>query len=120
MIKEAINILSQGKDLEAAVMEQVMEEIMTGVATDAQKAAFLTALSTKGETIDEITVAARVMASKCTPFKNDKKSLEIVGTGGDKSNTFNISTLSAIVCAAVEHTCYQTWQPCGIKQVWYC
>lgn len=100
MIKEAINILSQGKDLEAAVMEQVMEEIMTGVATDAQKAAFLTALSTKGETIDEITVAARVMASKCTPFKNDKKSLEIVGTGGDKSNTFNISTLSAIVCAA--------------------
>lgn len=100
MIKEAINILVQGKDLETGMMEQVMEEIMTGEATDAQKASFLTALSIKGETIGEITEAARVMASKCAPFKNDNDSLEVVGTGGDKSNTFNISTLSAIVCAA--------------------
>ncbi|HBA98247.1 MAG TPA: anthranilate phosphoribosyltransferase [Lachnospiraceae bacterium] len=100
MIKEAINILVQGKDLETGIMEQVMEEIMTGEATDAQKASFLTALSIKGETIGEITEAARVMASKCAPFKNDNDSLEVVGTGGDKSNTFNISTLSAIVCAA--------------------
>lgn len=100
MIKEAINILVQGKDLETGIMEQVMEEIMTGEATDAQKASFLTALSIKGETIGEITEAARVMSSKCAPFKNDNDSLEVVGTGGDKSNTFNISTLSAIVCAA--------------------
>lgn len=100
MIREAISELVQGSDLSPEMMEKVMEEIMTGEATDAQKAAFLTALSIKGETIDEITVAARVMSSKCTPFKNDKDSLEIVGTGGDKSNTFNISTLSAIVSAA--------------------
>lgn len=100
MIREAISDLVQGSDLSSEMMEKVMEEIMTGEATDAQKAAFLTALSIKGETIDEITVAARVMSSKCTPFKNDKDSLEIVGTGGDKSNTFNISTLSAIVSAA--------------------
>ncbi len=100
MIKEAINTLVQGNDLSTGMMEQVMEEIMTNEATDAQKASFLTALSIKGETIDEITVAAKVMSSKCTYFKNDKDSLEIVGTGGDKSNTFNISTLSAIVCAA--------------------
>lgn len=100
MIKEAINVLVQGKNLESGMMEQVMEEIMTGEATDAQKASFLTALSIKGETIGEITEAAKVMASKCADFKNDKDSLEIVGTGGDKSNTFNISTLSAIICAA--------------------
>lgn len=100
MIKEAISILVQGRGLSQEIMEQVMEEIMTGEATDSQKAAFLTALSIKGETIEEITAAAKVMSSKCTPFKNDKESLEIVGTGGDKSNTFNISTLAAIVCAA--------------------
>lgn len=100
MIKEAINILTQGKDLESGMMKQVMEEIMAGEATDAQKASFLTALSIKGETIGEVTEAAKVMTSKCAYFKNSKDSLEIVGTGGDKSNTFNISTLSAIVCAA--------------------
>ena len=100
MIKEAIDVLVHGGDLTSEVMEQVMEEIMTGEATDSQKSAFLTALSIKGETIEEITAAAKVMASKCTPFKNNRESLEIVGTGGDKSNTFNISTLAAIVCAA--------------------
>ena len=97
MIKEAINALVNGKDLTDEVMTQVMEEIMTGEATDAQKASFLTALSIKGETIDEITAAAKVMSSKCTPFNNEG---EIVGTGGDKANSFNISTLSAIVAAA--------------------
>ncbi len=100
MIKEAISILIKGEDLTSDIMEQVMEEIMTGEATDAQKASFLTALAIKGETIDEITTAAKVMSSKCAPFRNDKPSLEIVGTGGDKSNTFNISTLAAIVSAA--------------------
>ena len=68
MIKEAINTLVNGKDLTDEVMTQVMEEIMTGEATDAQKASFLTALSIKGETIDEITAAAKVMSSKCTTF----------------------------------------------------
>lgn len=100
MIKEAISVLAQGKDLENGIMGQVMEEIMTGEATDAQKAAFLTALSIKGETISEVTEAAQVMASKCAPFTNSGDSLEVVGTGGDKSNTFNISTLSAVICAA--------------------
>lgn len=103
MIKEAINTLVNGKDLTDEVMTQVMEEIMTGEATDAQKASFLTALSIKGETIDEITAAAKVMSSKCTPFNNEGDALEIVGTGGDKANSFNISTLSAIVAAAGVH-----------------
>ena len=100
MIKEAIAQLVKREDLKSEVMEQVMEEIMTGEATDAQKASFLTALSMKGETIDEITSAAKVLRSHCERFLNDMDVLEIVGTGGDGSNTINISTLSSVVVSA--------------------
>lgn len=100
MIKEAIAQLVKREDLSSEVMEQVMEEIMTGEATDAQKASFLTALSMKGETIDEITSAAKVLRSHCERFLNDMDVLEIVGTGGDGSNTINISTLSSVVVSA--------------------
>lgn len=100
MIKEAIAQLVKREDLISEVMEQVMEEIMTGEATDAQKASFLTALSMKGETIDEITSAAKVLRSHCERFLNDMDVLEIVGTGGDGSNTINISTLSSVVVSA--------------------
>ena len=100
MIKEAIVQLVKREDLTSEVMEQVMEEIMTGEATDAQKASFLTALSMKGETIDEITSAAKVLRSHCERFLNDMDVLEIVGTGGDGSNTINISTLSSVVVSA--------------------
>ena len=100
MIKEAIALLVKNHDLSSEMMTQVMDEIMSGEATDAQKASFLTALAMKGETIDEITAAAKVMRSHCERFLNDMDVLEIVGTGGDGSNTFNISTLSAIVVSA--------------------
>ena len=100
MIKEAIAQLVKREDLTSEVMEQVMEEIMTGEATDAQKASFLSALSMKGETIDEITSAAKVLRSHCERFLNDMDVLEIVGTGGDGSNTINISTLSSVVVSA--------------------
>ena len=100
MIKDAISLLVKGNDLSTEMMTAVMEEIMTNEATDAQKASFLTALAMKGETIDEITAAAKVMRSHCERFLNDMDVLEIVGTGGDGSNTFNISTLSAIVASA--------------------
>lgn len=100
MIKEAIAQLVKREDLTSEVMEQVMEEIMTGEATDAQKASFLTALSMKGETIDEITSAAKVLRSHCERFLNDMDVFEIVGTGGDGSNTINISTLSSVVVSA--------------------
>ena len=100
MIKEAIAQLVKREDLTSEVMEQVMEEIMTGEATDAQKASFLTALSMKGETIDEITSAAKVLRSHCERFLNDMDVLEIVGTGGDGSNTINISKLSSVVVSA--------------------
>ena len=65
MIKEAIAKLVKKEDLTAVQMNDVMEEIMSGEATDAQKAAFLTALAAKGETIDEITAAARVLRAHC-------------------------------------------------------
>ena len=100
MIKEAISILSRKENLTEEMMEQVMDEIMTNNATDAQKSAFLMALSMKGETIEEITAAARIMRKHCERFLNDLDVLEIVGTGGDGSNTFNISTMASIVTSA--------------------
>lgn len=100
MIKEAIALLSRKQDLSQDMMEQVMDEIMTNQATDAQKSSFLTAMAMKGETIEEITAAARVMRKHCERFLNDMDVLEIVGTGGDGSNTFNISTLASIVVSA--------------------
>ena len=100
MIKEAILSLSKKQDLTSKVMEQVMDEIMNNEATDAQKASFLTALAMKGETIDEITAAAKVMRKHCEKFLNDQDVLEIVGAGGGGSNTFNISTAASIVTSA--------------------
>ena len=96
MIKEAIAKLIKKENLTTEMMEQVMEEIMIGEATDAQKASFLTAMTMKGETIDEITSAAKVMRSHCEKFLNDMDVLEIVGTGGDGANTINISTIASI------------------------
>ena len=82
MIKEAISTLVAGEDLTPETMKQVMEEIMTGEATDAQKASFLTALAIKGETIEEITEAAKVMRSHCAPFDNDIDTLDTAQSGG--------------------------------------
>ena len=101
MIKEAIVKVTQKEDLTNEMMTEVMNEIMEGVATDAQKASFLTALNMKGETIDEITAAAKVMREHCERFLNDMDVLEIVGTGGDGSKSINISTLAAIVASSV-------------------
>lgn len=100
MIKEAIAKLVNRENLDDMTMTMVMNEIMEGKATDAQKAAFLTALSMKGETIDEITSAAKVMRQHCERFLNDMDVLEIVGTGGDGSNTINISTLASLVVSS--------------------
>lgn len=100
MIKEAIAKVTKGENLDDEMMTTIMNEIMEGEATDAQKASFLTALNMKGETIEEITSAARVMRQHCERFLNDMDVLEIVGTGGDGSNTINISTLASIVASA--------------------
>jgi anthranilate phosphoribosyltransferase len=100
MIKEAILTLSKKQDLTYESAEVVMHEIMTGEATPVQMSAYLTALSLKGETIDEITASASGMRSHCIRLLSDFDALEIVGTGGDHANTFNISTTAAIITAA--------------------
>jgi len=100
MIKEAINILVQGIDLSEAEMSECMTELMEGRATDAQIGAFLTALRVKGESVSEITGAARVMRQKAATIKAPEGTLDTCGTGGDMAGTFNISTTTAIVVAA--------------------
>ena len=102
MIKEAIKKVVAGSDLSFDEAAQVMEEMMTGTATQAQMASFLTALRIKGETIDEITACARVMRDKALHIRPKTDVLDIVGTGGDGTGTFNISTTAAFIIAAAQ------------------
>ncbi|MGD8992573.1 MAG: anthranilate phosphoribosyltransferase [Desulfobacterales bacterium] len=114
MIKEFISKVVKGEDLTEAEMEQAMTEIMIGTATPAQIGAFITALRLKGETVDEITGAARVIRARATKISvnnhlvnidrdeiniDDETILDIVGTGGDGTRTFNVSTTTAFVAA---------------------
>ena len=100
MIKEAILKLLKKENLNYEEAEAVMNEIMSGKATSVQMSSYLTALSMKGETIDEITGSAAGMRANCIKLLHNMEVLEIVGTGGDNSNSFNISTASAIVIAS--------------------
>lgn len=100
MIKEAILQVTQHQDLPYEEAEAVMDEIMSGKATPVQMAAYLTALAMKGETIDEITGSAAGMRAHCVKLLHEMDVLEIVGTGGDGSNSFNISTTASLVIAA--------------------
>ena len=104
MIKEAIEKIVSKQDLTYDEAYAVMNEIMNGETTPTQNAAFLAALSTKSakaETIDEITGCAKAMREHATPLDHPGiKTLEIVGTGGDRAGSFNISTTSAFVAAA--------------------
>ena len=100
MIREAILKVSKKQDLTYDEAYQTMDEIMSGEASEVQMSSYLTAMSMKGETIDEITASAEAMRSHCVRILNDVEALEIVGTGGDGSNTFNISTTSSIVISA--------------------
>jgi anthranilate phosphoribosyltransferase len=119
MIKSAIAKVVEGQDLTEAEMIGVMDQIMGGEATPAQIGAFITALRMKGETVAEITGAARVMRERATPIRvgrgildidrdeiniDQETILDVVGTGGDGTNTFNISTTVAFVVSA-----------CGVK-----
>ena len=100
MIKEAILKLTKKEDIGYDMAKEVMNEIMSGAASEVQKSAYLTALSMKGETIEEITASAEEMRNHCVKLLHNLEVLEIVGTGGDGSNSFNISTTSSIVIAA--------------------
>lgn len=115
MIKKAIAKVVERQDLTEAEMIEVMDQIMSGEATPAQTASFITALRMKGETVDEITGAARVMRDRATRINVGRNVLDIdredinldletvldtCGTGGSGTNTFNVSTTVAFVVAA--------------------
>ncbi|MGN0588886.1 MAG: anthranilate phosphoribosyltransferase [Ruminiclostridium sp.] len=103
MIKEAIVKIVDKQDLTYDEAYAVITEIMSGETTPTQNAAFLAALSTKStkaETIEEITGCAAAMRDKATKVEHNLDVMEIVGTGGDGAHSFNISTTTAIVCAA--------------------
>ena len=102
MIQEAVQELITGTDLDRAQVRAVMDQIMSGGATDAQIGAFLVALRIKGETVDEIVGCAEGMREKATPIATSRTNLiDTCGTGGDGSGTFNISTTVAFVaCGA--------------------
>jgi anthranilate phosphoribosyltransferase len=100
MIYEAIVRAVRRENLTYAMCYDVMDEIMGGKASEIQMAAFLTAMAMKGETIEEITAAAAGMRKHCVRILHDADVLEIVGTGGDHSNSFNISSTAALVISA--------------------
>jgi len=99
MIKEAINMLVNKINLTEPESAECMQEIMEGKVTDAQIGAFLAGLRMKGETVEEITGAARIMRAKALAIKAPEGVLDTCGTGGDMANTFNISTTTAFVVA---------------------
>lgn len=100
-MKEILAKLVAGNDLSVEEAKKAQEIILTGQATDAQIAAFLTALRMKGETIDEITGLASVLRDKANTIEPKvDKHVDLVGTGGDCTYSFNISTTSAFVVAA--------------------
>ena len=119
MIRKAIAKVVERHDLAESEMIEVMDQIMSGEATPAQVAAFITALRMKGETVDEITGAARVMRDRVTPIRVGRNVLDMdrddinldlesildtCGTGGSGTNSFNVSTTVAFVISA-----------CGVK-----
>lgn len=115
MIRKAIARVVEREDLSESEMIEVMDQVMSGGATPAQIASFITALRMKGETVDEITGAARVMRDRVTPIRVGKRVLDLdrddinldretildtCGTGGSGTNSFNISTTVAFVVSA--------------------
>lgn len=99
-IQNALLKAADGYDLSLEETRGVMDTIMSGQATDAQIASFITAMRMKGETVEEITACALVLRDKCQRLEPQQDVLDIVGTGGDRANTFNISTTSAFVIAS--------------------
>lgn len=100
MINEATKRVVEGQNLSYETAKQVMNEIMSGNASPTLTGGYLTALRMKGETIDEISGSAEEMRNHAEAFPYEGDLLEIVGTGGDEANSFNISTTTSIVVSA--------------------
>jgi len=100
MIREAIGQVVEGRGLSAITAHEVMREMISGTATQSQMGAFLTAMRMKGETEDELRGFAIAMREACSRIEAPSNAVDLCGTGGDGSNTFNISTASSFVVAA--------------------
>jgi anthranilate phosphoribosyltransferase len=100
-MKAVLNRLAQGVTLTEDEAEQAFDIIMSGNATPAQIGAFLMALRLRGETVEEITGAVRTMRAKALHINAPSNAIDVVGTGGDASGTYNISTTTALVVAAL-------------------
>lgn len=92
--------LVSGENLSSPAAVWAMDEILAGNATDVQLAGFLVALRAKGETVDEIAGLAEAMRDRATPITLDTEAVDVVGSGGDRANTVNVSTMAAVVAAA--------------------
>ena len=123
MIKEAIAKLVNGQPLDRVEAADAMTDIMSGDATDAQIGAFIAALRVVGETPEAIAGCAETMRANATPIRcDDPDAVDIVGTGGDGANTFNISTTAAFVVAGAgvtvaKHGSYGVSSKCGSANV---
>ena len=98
-LKPLIGRVATGETLSREHTREAFDIMMSGEATPAQIAAFLMALRVRGETVDEITGAATVMRAKMLPLKSPVGAMDVVGTGGDQSGSYNVSTCTAIVVA---------------------
>ncbi|HNG11229.1 MAG TPA: anthranilate phosphoribosyltransferase, partial [Agitococcus sp.] len=101
-IKQALNLLVNRQSLSSTQMQEVMRHLMSGECSASQIAGFLVALRMKGESLDEVEGAVRVMRELCVPVQLQSltNTVDIVGTGGDGANLFNVSTASTFVVAA--------------------
>ncbi|MGK2876095.1 MAG: anthranilate phosphoribosyltransferase, partial [Nocardioides sp.] len=95
-----LSTLLEGEDLSISEASWAMEQVMAGEATAAQLAGFLMALRAKGETVDEIVGFRDAILANALPLDVDPMALDIVGTGGDRSGTVNVSTMASVVAAA--------------------
>jgi anthranilate phosphoribosyltransferase len=123
MIKEAINKFLEGKSLTRQESYQVMNEILTDQASEAQISAFLVALQMKGSTFDELAGSVQAYRDRITPLSiADEKAIDTSGTGGDNLGTFNISTVASIVAAGagakvIKHGYHSVSSQCGSADV---
>jgi anthranilate phosphoribosyltransferase len=101
MLRDKLEMVVEGRDLNQVSMAEAVGVIMEGMASDAQMAAFLTALRLKGETEEEIAGAAQAMRNRCVRLPADeiKGAIDTCGTGGDGAGTVNVSTLAALTAA---------------------
>jgi len=119
---EVLTGLVRGEDLSTATSAWAMQQMLSGATTSAQMAAFVVALRAKGESVDELTGLADTMIDFATPIDIPGPAVDVVGTGADRSNTVNISTMAAIVAAAagatvVKHGNRAASSACGAADV---